>query len=525
MKLNSTILLLLNFTFCSVIIGASIGANHDVVAKTLFQPILTSNLFKGENLESDARKNEDVLVIPRKFLNEESLKNLGLQDLIIHSNKFNFLIDNADEATWKNQELLVPENISALFILNTSDPINIPDNTTSRSEIGKFIGASAPFQLPRYSKLVDYYLVVSADQAKDKNLNIENELEIMPLFKVPIIRQCFNLKPLLVFVFETGNLNSTENVENLPMMDFKNYLPSNNEPNEINTFFDNFAKDWLTYLKIEDLIHSSFCTINVDSAGNSYCIKINEEDSFLELFPAFREAELTNLNDFYKPENIKNSKREFSGNKTSEASKQGMGTVKIQVSDPELKQNFNFKNFTRVNILESEKQLRNYHLKKLKAQKLKQVVEENKINPKEITNNVVASVGGAVFDKAKNQFTEFSSDLNAKDLILIPLSMARAGETKITSPRDRGYSQVLVPDSKMLKQLSSDSVFLKAYGKTNTKNNNVITKRYNERERYPMVIQTHKFYRRTENEEKDCVDITWFNIFHHSIFGKPEFCL
>ncbi|KAI5962459.1 uncharacterized protein KGF55_003535 [Candida pseudojiufengensis] len=160
----------------------------------------------------------------------------------------------------------------------------------STSNLNKILNGVIPFDMPELLELIDYYMILpNLPNLTNLTSSIYSEgllnysLDLLPTFRP----QLSDNKPMIVFMF-----NETEpNVESAifkedksthHIMSIKNYL----KPTIISSFFDKFANTWINQVGYDSLIHSVFCNINQKDEDYSYCLKIR--NSMVDFLPAFK---------------------------------------------------------------------------------------------------------------------------------------------------------------------------------------------------------------------------------------------
>ncbi|RCK63360.1 hypothetical protein Cantr_10182 [Candida viswanathii] len=111
--------------------------------------------------------------------------------------------------------------------------------------------------------------------------------EYLPIFR----NQLSEKKPMIVFMFnETepemkasgGGGGAVGGTGSSPIISIKNYLSNTS----ISSFFDKFANIWLKQVNYESLVHAVYCNVNPTNQQGSYCLKI--QNQMIHILPIFR---------------------------------------------------------------------------------------------------------------------------------------------------------------------------------------------------------------------------------------------
>lgn len=409
--------------------------------------------------------------------------------------------------------------------------------------------------------------------------------EYLPIFRnqlsemKPMIVFMFNetIPDLKATTTTTSSGNS-----NSPIISIKNYLSNTS----ISSFFDKFANIWLKQVNYDSLIHAVYCNVNPNNQQGSYCLKI--QNQMIHILPAFKkiihhdqpdphtilegddvdESELVleskkpllsqsinvliGLNQDnedlvqsqalrqihdklrYKKEKTKQSSQGFvydpkaSIEKLDEKFDDAMDykITKLMLKKEEIKDNFDLKKTKLMNSMENK--LDNLDDKTdLLADSLKRKKNEMllyKFNPRLFQKqeekpktdkdggNKYDNIGidenydsdcdklgktsiyvndGKEYINKRNQFYEpMDSKVSFPDQgFILPLELINFEEEEHKIPRHKSYSQVVnLQTGKALKRKKRLVQFL------------------------------------ANENDKNCQPITWYNIFHYSIFGEPKFC-
>lgn len=482
----------------------SIKANLESELMSLILPTNSKQEIKSHNQELDSK----LIILPSTLLENSILDKLGLGSLNENSSLFDF----------KDKKTIIPKEINNLFIFNTTDALSIP--RTTHHNFSRFIENSLPFSLPQYMNLINHYLVVPykfieehiGDPNKiSKNSSIYSTSILYSSFaKSPIFKSALNEnKPLMVFMFTNAKKDTFQKIKN-PIMNVKNYMTGDYKMNMISGFFDEFANKWIKMGNYENLIHSIFCTTNTNDVNDSYCLKIKDKRN-LHLFPAF-------VNNNQVLESFENKTNTFISKRNdpdveSQAIRQlhdklSLGADKFNdvtyefATEPKqsiekVDEKFDNKIYDLQDKIDDKKDKLQDQLDQLK-EKIASGIDSIKSKlsfPKEKSQaNDDYDVGEFDFTVDDNLISKrfLDSDhylpFENENGIILPLSLIRENEIPVKSPRGKHYSQV-----KFNENIEKDQL---------TKRFSIFSK-----------------------DKKSCEKITWFNVFHHSIFGKPSFCL
>lgn len=502
--------------------------NLETELKSLVSPVILP--FRKGSIEPGTSKN-DLVILPSNLLTSEIFEKLGLD----------FLNEDSFSFTLNGKELKIPKDFKNIFLFNTTDSLSIP--SSKHHNFARFISQSIPFNLPEYMNLMNYYLVLPKTYLSERlNLHLHQEPDLLSsnctygnssyenaikdidfinpssiysrsiletsILDLPIFRSIItDNKPLMVFMFKNSHHDKFENFKN-PIMSIKNYLSA--EKSLISNFFDNFAQKWIKSVNYDSLVSSMFCTTNSNSLNDSYCLQIRDKKA-LYLFPAFKNiAELVNLEK--EADGLVNLEREVDLLDKRESLDDEVSTQTLrQVHDKlsVLADKFNDVTYElatqpkpvieRVDERLDQKRYK-FH-DKVDAKKddisdkkdtLKDGIME-KINVIKSKLGVIENFKSDDYDLGDNPYNVKEDNLIAKRFLepeeglALPLSLLREAEETLDTGRSKQYSQVIFPDHE----------------------NNKLTKRFS-------IFS---------KDEVDCEKITWYNVFHHSIFGKPKFCL
>lgn len=469
--------------------------------KSLFSPLKEGTQYIINKANGTHFDSSDVVILPSKLLNSDIFEKIGMDFLNKESYSFNL----------NGQDFIIPKDFKNLFLFNTSKPLSIP--TADYHNFSKFIDESLPFDMPSYMNLMNHYLVLPKRYIQSKlNLSsndtnyIFNKASVFsrsiltsPIAEFPVFRSIISEnKPLMVFMFSDSDSTTYQKIKN-PIMNIKNYLKQ--EKFIFSNFFDKFASDWIRNISYDSLISSVFCTTNANNLTDSYCLQIHDK-SALFLFPAF--YDISHLLKQNKPKSL--SKRE-------EVEAQAIRQVHDKLSAAADK--FNDVTYELVTqpkqVIErvDERIDQKWYGLGDKIDGKKDSIEDKKDNLKQKMVStvdlfkdklgVVKDLQSDDFDLDDNSYRIGDSKISKRDHqerqslftlqpeggFIFPLSLIRVEEQPLESPRHKEYSQVMI-------------------------NNN-----------QPRLFKRFSIFSGDENCEK----ITWYNVFHHSIFGKPKFCI
>lgn len=461
---------------------------QSVMPNSIFDNTIVQQLFNTEN------DNKELILIPRILL----LDSLYLEPSNSSVTSFDMSFSNGD-----NIEIHVPLEVQSLFMFQT-------DSTTKDFNKEK-ITSAFPFKFPTYTNLVDYYLACTKDYVDTNFPNLSstysNSILRVPLKKVPIFKGFVKDDlPLLVFMFNDRKDDVGKCMESV--VTAENYLSTSMQ---VNQFFDGFAKKWVQTFGDSNLRQSIFCMTNPQEINYSYCLNIEEAYERLHVFPVFKlgssiyldKREDSSDDIIVETQVIKqlhdmlNDKAEKFNDVTYDMYHDPKGLIKEK--DESIDERFqdkidhfraikdNFKQDlqeTKDSITQKFATKKNQATAKLLDELKADADSDDEEQKSEFMENLekINSEKPRFRGDEKYSFNKREDDESGDD-VYIPLSVI--DEYDITSPRQKNYSQVYY-------HLNS--------WKLNTTN---FVKRLNDK----------------------CVQITWYNIFHHSIFGKPNFCI
>lgn len=404
--------------------------------------------------------------------------------------------------------------------------------------------------------------------------------------KLPLFRKCISKhRPLIVFIFnDDKNLTSSDNSLNA-ITNMKDYLLNDDLTNEdhhvhapINPFFDSFATNWISKFGYDDLLHSVFCSTNSNELNESYCLSVEDSLNQLRIFPAFfgkygidiRQKNKVNLSKRNIDENdeddpiVEAQVLEQLHDKLYNLAKKFNDITYELAHDPkhlikEKDNSFDQKVQDKVDSLASKKETlllkkeslslkKNLAIEKIKSINL--VIFDNdkdyetdsdfSQSMEKIDSNPYSNIDN--YNHKRNDNTEeeefFDDEDQQHDNIgyVLPLSIIKSVENTIRAPRSRKYSQIIFDEDgkeeeqEIIVESENEDENLEQVQKDLNLNLNLelVQEHVDEAEQdsinyVPFTNLSKKIFKRSD-EEDDCVRITWYNIFHYSIFGKPNFC-
>ncbi|CUM56094.1 unnamed protein product [Debaryomyces fabryi] len=499
--------------------------NSETELRSLMSPFLNE-----EAIEKDSDLTDQLLLVPRNLLKSGILTKLGLEYLNQDSHLFNL--------THKYQNIVIPKDSKNLFIFNTTDNLSIPRRAQNR--FVELIQRSAPFNLPQYMKLVNFYAVIPREYMASHYNSSKNNLESVlsngilevPASKLPIFRRCISEnKPLMVFLFNSGKSDDFK-ASSGTIMNIKNYITRNRQKASVSTFFDSFAYNWIDKINYSSLIQSVFCTTNNKNMDESYCLKVQDKQT-IHLFPAFydiakRSRTRHHLVDLHLrqdeqdlPEHLNaNQAIKEAGDILYSAAQLINGTVYKFAGE-------RFSNAERFNI-DAKSKIHKIQDKLGEIPEILGDIKDTLDDPDQspIINNYDGLKKIFQLDNGENDEvvheSSFPSSRRRKARLargleqlanrghqkpdggfLFPASLIKFADSIKTAPRKKWYSQVIYSPFKIDDNLGDES-----YNETEDIDNDILHKRLS-----------------IFSNDENCDKITWYNIFHYSIFGKPHFCL
>ncbi|CCH46617.1 putative secreted protein [Wickerhamomyces ciferrii] len=475
------------------------------------------------SLVAENDNDDKVLIIPRHHINERTMNGLGFRDYVKHAKKLKLSNREFDSSL----EILVPEKTRPFFIFNTTDPLNIPIQKT-RVEYSNFIDHSTPFDLPEFSEFTDFCLVINAPKKFDIKL-LHDDMLLVPKYMLPLYKQALDEQiPLLALIFNTGSNAFDAKEHNLPLLKVKNYIAS-----DFSLFFDIFAREWIGSVGYSQLVHSIFCTVNVQSSSNSYCIKVKEDMNNLVLFPAYNGLKKDNgvekrhfISDDSDDEQIKFALY-TGGDKVEESlgleKRGGAGGSLLQ----KVKNSAKFQELTlplsiiKDNDDDATKSTDTYSPR---AKGYSQVLSKLKQHKNKLQPRDAAKVNHHEWDAAKlDDLSEKLSDrLKVKNE---RKKVKDNSNTFVISQASRHVQRETDKNGKKIKKVfktkNSDEPINEDESTITLKQVQDATPKNSDSQEH-----TDKVPSKAENKESvpECLPITWANVFHQSIFGNQKFC-
>lgn len=474
----------------------SISNATNMLQNELESIMMVKHLDNSSASEEDLQ--EDVLVIPRHHINEKVMNGLGLKHIIKHAKKFKM----SNQAFDAQLEIMVPEKTKPLFLFNTTDPLKIPLQKT-RTEYASFIDHAIPFELPEFTSLIDYYLVLPVPTGFDKKLLHENDIILTSRFKLPIFKHSLEESdPLLVFMFRSGNSVFEAKEYNIPLMKVKNYMGNQ----DLNLFFDIFAQNWISSVGYSHLIHSVFCTLNIEAATQSYCIKIKEDMNNLVLFPAFN-----GLKKHIKRDRLTERDTAFSSKTSTQRTNEDSNFPELTLPLSIIKDN-DEESATSVDTYTPRAKGYSQVVTKLKTIKHKLQGRDAGVVDKHYEASKVEQLKNEIEHrlKLKKDKKKDKSDSN----------------TFVISKASKDDERELTKSGKRIKKLFKTKASKEPASEEEQKMIQKQTKdTIKEIKSYATTAATkEQLKEKTGNVVEECVPITWVNVFHQSIFGKQKFC-
>lgn len=500
--------------------------------------------FTQEFIQQDADgvdgRSDRVFVIPRNQITERVLNRLGFKDLVKYLKRFKL----QNPLFSSHSDIIIPENTVPYFLFNTSDHINIP-KSHSRLEHAQFLDQSAPFQLPKFSALVDYLLVILMPRTF-KHQHMKKDVIIARSESLPLFAHAIKSGvPLLMFMFRSGDRSfNGSNEFGIPL--------SGVDRQELNKFFDVFAQTWTQSINFLGLLHGVFCTVNVESKKNSFCLKIKDDMDNLVLFPPFdryrshidKRDRSPAYHGFTKSDKRlllqKRDERldDLSHSSTSPAQNCNhvasdltipLSLVKEAASDGQKAYSSRSSGYSQMNIRGepslSQRSRTSYGdghdltnakvepkiRPRLADRLLTKKIKDKKIKDKKIKESADTYVQNSHMKKnnvGADKDTQ-QRGTNRRFSVIKNSSTDGGSRGEFTIPEMYTYdSQEIVAEwnDKMKRQRQADKQLVVKLQSSATSNTTAET-------------TTHG-----AGGSKDCEPITWFNVFHHSVFGKTKFC-
>ncbi|ABN68053.2 hypothetical protein PICST_33329 [Scheffersomyces stipitis CBS 6054] len=457
-------------------------------------------------------EDEELLVLPRQLLNSKVLNKLGLNSLVEGGSLFNLSIHK----NLNHDNILVPPGTKSLFIFNSSDSLKIPKRV--HHNFSRFIDSSPPFNLPEVMNFVDYYMVLPRSYLKNISWEDTDSVYYRSLLKVrttklPIFRKCISEnKPLLVFMFNrVSDKAQAMKEEGLStVMTVKNFLKSKISSDSVSSFFDKFASTWVNNVAYDSLLHSVFCSTNTELMEDSYCLKIGETMKTVFLYPAFFDINrLSRRNDNEQMEVTADAQaiRQAHDKLSVAADRLDEITYELATDPKKLIKEYDEKVDTKVADLVDRTKLAIERLEE-KKEVLKEEVK-NKLNKARKLRKASTSQQYDL-DNEQDEDNESYDYIDSEDNMYS--TKKKRSEIFDEDTWDK-------EDVERGLELPLSLINLKKPG------------RYARTNEYSQIIFDYgtetipSLVKRAEEENsEECTPITWYNIFHHSIFGKTKFC-
>ncbi|KAK6453833.1 uncharacterized protein RJT20DRAFT_63710 [Scheffersomyces xylosifermentans] len=309
----------------------------------------------------------------------------------------------------------------------------------------------------------------------------------------------------------------------------KNYLPTSGGSGiSISSFFDSFASKWINKVNYDTLIYSVFCTSNNELLEDSYCLRIGDKSKkSLFIFPAFFDIGKFLKNDEgleiqdetgVEPQALK----QVHDKASSIAERFNDVTYELATDPKPVIENYDERFDSKVDEMLDKKdelmasfgEIKTNWWKETKQRLLNKADRfgESSRQPtvadddweEEEEDSEALSEGSRdayrymdpeeILTNSKVKRSTFfeieEANLDSHEVIgglVLPLSLIRLDESIPKSPRNQHYSQVVFD----MQIDSKDSAIAK---------------------------------RDDDEIDQECTPITWYNIFHFSIFGKTNFC-
>lgn len=442
-------------------------------------------------------------------------------------------------------QLSVPQSIKSLFLLQT--------NSLTKEFDVESVSSSMPFRFPTYTNLIDFYLVVTK-RYKEANFAplssaIENSILCVPTKKVPVFQDLVQDEvPTLVFMFNDKKEDIGQCMESVVTME--NHLSHGAR------FFDNFAKKWVQNFGVSSLRQSIFCLTNPNEVSYSFCTAVEEDLERVHSFPAFNFARLKKRSGEMEEQEEEQFEKKHKSDEKMDHEKVEDNTDVTKESE-ETQQSDPVSN-------ESSDVIEAHVIKQLhgklssKADRFNDVTYDMFYDPKKLIKETDASVDEKVQDRirrikqAKEDFIEGIQE--TKDAITERIDTKKSEvASKIVeglggeAEADEEEQSEFMENLEKIQSGKYDDKY--SYDIYNHKRDSNIYEREDKLDMYiPLSViddneakpprlkeysqiyqhlkswnMTSKFSKRLNVEE--CVEITWYNIFHHSIFGNPKFCM
>ncbi|ODV73650.1 uncharacterized protein CYBJADRAFT_87631 [Cyberlindnera jadinii NRRL Y-1542] len=448
---------------------------------------------------------DDVFLIPRSHITERVLNRLGFKDLVKYSKKFKF----SNTLFPSHLDIIIPEQTVPYFVFNTSDSINVP-KSQSRSEYATFLENSSPFTLPLHSVLLDYMLVLPIPTDFNPKSLMKDIISVSRQHLPMFVHAIQDTTPLIVFMFKSGLDNTdAQRYGDSPILGAHRYGLDKSQ----DMFFDQFAKTWSEDIAFADLLHGVFCTVNPAIKRYGYCLKIKDDMSSLALFPLFEHSQRAlggshntdepsqstsnNLEELVIPLSIiKENKAGLSETYSPRRTVKTQSTVKTPLTT-----------LTRRSLSELDYNDRG-----------------------EVNSAKIEIIGQKLEDRRRTkQLKDKGIKENAKTYVRSKLSKAKSDKKASSDGDSRGIRYSIIrtkPSSQRKPRVSHEDMALEAHVDLWTQQPDQHRQDSKQVVKVQSSATSHRNSTRTEEAEatEECEPITWFNVFHHSVFGKTKFC-
>lgn len=514
--------------------------------------LLLSDPDQAQNYQPD----HDIFVIPRSHITERTLNSLGYKDLVKYAKKFRY----ANTLFKSHLDILVPEKTIPYFVFNTSDPLNMP-TSQSRLMYANFIDSSAPFTLPGLSTLVDYLLILpipsnGAFDPDSLNPNIlTTKSNSLPMF-AHAVRDGV---PLIVFLFKSGTETASSKEVSIPLMGPRTIVTDH----ELNVFFDEFAKTWVQDINMSQLIHGVFCTLNVKSTSQSFCIKIKDDLTNLLLFPAY-DRSTSNVKRGLFDQAISSSeipnKRVLLQKRTDHVNGKVISRANHNTQLAPLEELTIPLSIVKENRANLEDQGYSPRRRKYSSSQYGKDIQHDKLSRREASNTTAVENDERDDELAKTKIEEIRNRLedrlhqkkikdrnirgSSDTYIQTKLGKVRHGSHKqkssdIGAPK---WSNIKVKPSQRKIKFTESHVASDGEDVAHEWNEKLRRERQSRQKLVKLQSSisrnNHKNVSGSGSESESgsgsgpvtgqqnggCEPITWFNVFHHSVFGKTKFC-
>lgn len=423
-------------------------------------------------------------------------KVLSLNPLLVHS---------AGTSQTKSESLLEffqnNESLKENYLILKKDEINLNSlNSLNVKSLNSIKIQNENIVVPNNFKPIFLFNeIFNYSKFNFNNLNEFNFTEFLnnfPPFNIPKLNY-YDLNLLIPKSNTELNLNEFTK-ENIPLLVF--YLNNNEEIIETSTVsnkiieFDALTKNWIKNLSINQLIEGFFCNLS-----DEICIKMDLNNSKLLIFSIWEDQNLL------LPLSI------LLNNEINE------NLIPKTKSYQQLMHNFkHLRTINKRNELNSIDDLKFKLEQRLKQKKLKNdrkiSIKSNLKNLESNPNNLNSNIN-TIINKKKpsNEFNSFKAEKEEIENFKKQRTKNAIDKIKLVSTRaDKA--------DKDLKASELEEIF------KNQRNKNAIDKIKLVSTRLDKSIKDLKT-NELEESKNSCEQITWFNVFHHSIFKNVNFCV